>query len=144
MSSSFTWAHRQFAVSDNKVDEDQRMVEDLIVPSSITSQFLPPSSSVVVPHFTSQPSSAAPESSFPFTDPFYIAQCEAAQNCNPRSHSAFSQSGLPSQQSTFVVQGPFLRRCDIHAPLPPFTGYPFMFCDDISRFQPLGKVADGG
>jgi hypothetical protein len=151
MSSSFTWAHvaelhRQFAVSQNidtdDVDEDERMVEDLLVPSSplstncLTSQLLLPSTA------PTQPCCATPESIFASTDPFYIAQSEAARSCSTRSHSPFSKFGLPSQQSPFVVQEPFPRRRDIHSAPPPLSGYPFMFCDNISRFQPLRKVAD--
>jgi hypothetical protein len=166
MSSSFTWAHvaelhRQFAASQNldisvvdntdEVDEDERMVEDLLVPSSplstnrLSSQVLLPSSSVTVPQFTSQPCCATTESSpssFASTDPFYIAQSEAVRGCSTRSRSAFSQFGLPSQQSPFVMQEPFPFRHEIHSAPPPLSGYPYTFCD--SRFQPLRKMADGG
>lgn len=165
MSSSFTWAHvtelhRQIAVSHNvdtsvlhsndEVDEDERMVEDLLAQSSplstcrLTSQLLPPPASVTISQYTSQSSCSTPESfssSFTSTDPFYIAQCEAGRNC--RSHSVFSQSGLPSQQSSFVMSEPSPRRRETHS-ASPLSGYSCTFCGNVSRFRPLRKMADGG
>ena len=120
MSPRFTWVHmtelqRQFAVSSDGKDEleDERMVEELLVPSSpvsanaSTSQFSPPSSSVLIPQRVSMqcytPTEPSP-SSFTSTDPFYLAQSEAMQSCSTPPRSTFAQFGLPSQQSPFVMQ----------------------------------------
>jgi len=96
----------------DEMDEDEQMVEDLVTPSS------PMSTSAAVPNFTishhrrSSTSSHAgithnsyPESSpaslFTTTDPFYIAQLQAAQNPQPAT-SIFAQSGRPAQHSPFL------------------------------------------
>lgn len=98
---------------DNRSDmeEDERMVEDLLVPSS------PMSANPSSPHFSAPLPGSAPQyhpyitpeyesasSSFTSVDPFYLAQTQAAQNYNvAASQSAFSQYGRPTQQSPFVT-----------------------------------------
>ena len=128
-SSSFSWGageaqrvprwHIDDTVKEIDDFEDERMVEDILIPSS-------PVSSVSSPAFTHQPSlrthrpqnrnnptspptspSFATESSmFTATDPFYLAQMQAMQAHNASSSpSIFSQLGRPSQHSPFVNQG---------------------------------------
>ena len=167
MSSSFTWAHvadlhRQFAVSQNvdtpvldgsdEVDKDERMVEDLLVPSSplstnqLTSQLLLPPAPVAISQYTSHPyySTLDSPSSFTSTDPFYIAQSEAGRNCSTLSRSTISQLEPPSQQSPFVISEPFPHRRETHSSPLPLSGYSYTLSGNLSRFQPLTKVADGG
>jgi len=141
MSSSFTWAQiTETPVMDNmnEVEEDERMVEDLVIPSSplcLNSPLLLPPSSVAIHQFgASQASSycsatGSSSSSFPSTDPFYMAQSEATLSSSPRSHSAFAQFGLPSQQSAFLAQEPLLQCGEIHPALPPLPGYPRTYHD---------------
>ncbi|PSS32005.1 hypothetical protein PHLCEN_2v2247 [Hermanssonia centrifuga] len=100
-------------------DDDERMVEDLLFPSSpITSSATPQYSSSQASHpsppnfnmpsrkasFTSPYSTThydlPPNASiFATTDPFYLAQLQAAQKPTP---SFFSQFGNPTQQSPFL------------------------------------------
>lgn len=112
-----------------EMDEDERMVEDLLVPSSpisanaTSSHF--PASQYPSPPSTSPPSAFSnhhmgrkyntPPSSYPSnqheyppmntslfttTDPFYLAQLQASQK---PSSSYFAHAGRPSQQSPFVM-----------------------------------------
>ena len=83
----------------DEMDEDERMVEDLLVPSS----------PMTSPSFTYTPRSpqsynsyneASSGSSFTSTDPFYLAQVQASQNPQP-THS-FTQSGRPAHTSPFL------------------------------------------
>jgi hypothetical protein len=97
----------------DEMDEDEQMVEDLVTPSSpmATSANVPnftfshhqrsPSSSSRSPITSTQNSySEAPSASlFTATDPFYIAQLQAAQT--PQT-SIFAQSGRPAQHSPFL------------------------------------------
>lgn len=101
-------------------DDDERMVEDLLFPSSpaasgaTPAQFAPTQAPASPSHFSkharksslSTPFSqmhydmpAANTSIFATTDPFYLAQMQAAQSTAP---SFFSQYGKPSQQSSFL------------------------------------------
>jgi hypothetical protein len=113
---------------DTDMEEDERMVEELLIPSSpvssnsfykpSTPQFSTPfmSSSPVASSFqsnytfpsthstlsSSSQSHSDPSSVFTSTDPFYIAQLQASQSFNNSSpQSAFSQNGQISQNSPF-------------------------------------------
>ncbi|KAF8911917.1 hypothetical protein CPB85DRAFT_638896 [Mucidula mucida] len=94
-SSSFSWgqamdAHRRQSADEFMRDsddmEDERMVEDLLVPSS--------------PGGSKTRKSASDSSLFTSTDPFYIAQLQAMQQ-NAPPQSVFTQFGRPSQHSPF-------------------------------------------
>ncbi|KAK0206102.1 hypothetical protein DFS33DRAFT_1312301 [Desarmillaria ectypa] len=114
-SSSFCWgqtmgqpsSRRQTdeVMRDSDELEDERMVEDLLLPSSpiSASQFAVPSQSR--PQHKSQKSTgfsaSSAESNFTTTDPFYIAQLQAMQYNSPPP-SVFSQLGRPAQQSPFM------------------------------------------
>lgn len=128
-SSSFSWgqmmdahaAQRHTSWREDAMDdmEDERMVEDLLVPSSPASassstaghypypQHTPSRSrSQSKSHRTFSPSTSsfpAETSHFTTTDPFYIAQLQNSQN-HHSSPSVFSQIGNPSQQSPFLSQ----------------------------------------
>jgi hypothetical protein len=134
-SSSFSWGQVmdvQQRLSRRNTDdmmdhdaEDERMVEEILIPSS------PPSASYSAPFvFQQQLSNASPKpqsrghhnrftspapsspnsvadasSSFTSTDPFYLAQLQAMQN-QTHTPSSFSQLGRPAQQSPFMQQQP--------------------------------------
>ncbi|SJL01549.1 uncharacterized protein ARMOST_04871 [Armillaria ostoyae] len=114
-SSSFSWgqamgqssSRRQTdeVMRDSDELEDERMVEDLLLPSSpiSASHFAVPSQSR--PQHKSQKSTGfsanSSESNFTTTDPFYMAQLQAMQYNSPPP-SVFSQLGRPVQQSPFV------------------------------------------
>ena len=110
---------------DTDMEEDERMVEELLIPSSpVSSNSFYKSST---PHFATpfMPSSPAtsslqnnhtfpshsmtqphsdPSSVFTSTDPFYIAQLQASQTFNNSSpQSVFSQNGHISQSSPFTA-----------------------------------------
>jgi hypothetical protein len=103
----------------DEVDEDERMVEDLLLPPSPTSSTTQPQPFSFSQHqtpftfssHTSQPTSApayscaaeASNSLFTSTDPFYIAQSQASQNFNSPSSSFLAQAGLPAQHSPFLI-----------------------------------------
>ncbi|KAG6836921.1 hypothetical protein H0H93_001287 [Arthromyces matolae] len=87
------------------VDEDERMVEDLLVPRSPSTsalQFTLPLSSWSKTHYPSsiQPSDSV--SSFTSTDPFYLAQVQA-QHQNSSTYSQFTELGKLPQQSPFAA-----------------------------------------
>ena len=112
------------------MDEDERMVEDLLCPSSpatanaASSHFFPAHPHQSAPPFNTSeglkglPASYAPHgvplelpsppntSVFATTDPFYLAQLQASQQ--RASVSYFANAGRPSPQSPFVLteQGP--------------------------------------
>ena len=103
---------------DTDMEEDERMVEELLIPSSpvssnsfyksSTPQFSTPfmPSSPVTSSFQTFPSASHsdPSSVFTSTDPFYIAQLQASQSFNNASpQSVFSQNGHISQNSPFAV-----------------------------------------
>ncbi|RDB20470.1 hypothetical protein Hypma_012385 [Hypsizygus marmoreus] len=95
-SSSSSWSLEGSSYDGrDDMEEDERMVEDLLVPRSPTSK-----THYYSPH--NQPTSES-SSSFTSTDPFYIAQCQA-QNHNTSPHSPFAQLGRPTQQSPFTSQ----------------------------------------
>ncbi|KAF5388140.1 hypothetical protein D9615_000019 [Tricholomella constricta] len=93
-----------FNLTDN-TEEDERMVEDLLIPCSPMSmnplQFsLPFSAGSKSHHLSNNQTSETHSSLFTSTDPFYIAQSQA-QYQNPAPHSAFTQLGQLSHQSPF-------------------------------------------
>jgi hypothetical protein len=96
--------------------EDERMVEDILIPASPTS--MPNSASIFSSqqqsptwagslHHRSFPASSPsfPNDMFTAADPFYNAQLQALQN-HTSSTSAMAQMGRPSQQSPFIAQCP--------------------------------------
>ncbi|KAG7096580.1 hypothetical protein E1B28_003999 [Marasmius oreades] len=94
--------------------EDERMVEDILVPSSPAPAGAPifstqplsrtsRSHSSAIPLSPSSPTFVSDTSSFTSTDPFYLAQLQAMQTTASPS-SVFTQLGRPSQQSPFVNQ----------------------------------------
>ncbi|KAJ7122829.1 hypothetical protein C8R44DRAFT_621711 [Mycena epipterygia] len=116
-SSSFSWGqmidpsrHSEPAPRRNtedhfrdEMEEDERMVEDLLIPTSPMSP-KQQNSAAVRSHQTSPtyPSSETSPSLFTTTDPFYMAQLQAAQNYGVSPSSVFSQAAFPSQQSPFM------------------------------------------
>ncbi|KAG6813188.1 hypothetical protein H0H92_013308 [Tricholoma furcatifolium] len=79
------------------MEEDERMVEDLLIPRS-------PSSSTL--QFSRWPKNASEvTSSFATTDPFYLAQFQT-QHQNNTPYSAFTELGKLPQQSPFNVSSP--------------------------------------
>jgi hypothetical protein len=98
-----------FQSRKDDMDEDERMVEDLLIPSS------PASPPMQTPLYSGQfdfghtqidqsMSDNLTNSSFATTDPFFLAQCQALEK-PAQSHSFFSQLGRPVQQSPFLSQG---------------------------------------
>ena len=112
---------------DTDMEEDERMVEELLIPSSpvisspLNSLYRPttpthfiPSSPLspsfqnghAFPSTMTSPSQPHPDPSsvFTSTDPFYIAQLQASQSFNNSSpQSVFSQNGRISQGSPFAI-----------------------------------------
>lgn len=107
---------------DTDMEEDERMVEELLIPSSPVSSnsfyksgtphFSMPSSPVAsslqnihtFPSTSMSQSHPDPSSVFTSTDPFYIAQLQASQSFNHSSpQSVFSQNGHMSQSSPFTT-----------------------------------------
>jgi len=92
---------------NDSMEEDEQIVEAHLLSSSspmsansASSQFLTSSPRSISQHpsyMTTEP----PSSSFTTTDPFYVAQAQAAQNY---PQSPFSQYGHPSQQSPFMIK----------------------------------------
>lgn len=95
--------------------EDERMVEDLLIPSSpvypsSTSSYSQPNSKPQTkspmgfsPSSPSLYSASESPSTFTSTDPFYLAQLQSMQH-NSTPTSVFSQLGHPAQQSPFMQQ----------------------------------------
>ncbi|KAJ3713863.1 hypothetical protein FB446DRAFT_757841 [Lentinula raphanica] len=141
-SSSFSWGQvldvqQRLSRRDEMIDdvEDERMVEDILVPSSPASNGYSASHSqpLAYPHSQkshhkghysrttssfppspSFPSSVSDSSSFTATDPFYLAQLQAMQNSS--APSALSQFGMPAQQSPFMQQQPRKENFSFSAP----------------------------
>ncbi|KAF8906754.1 hypothetical protein CPB84DRAFT_1769554 [Gymnopilus junonius] len=95
----------------DETEEDERMVEELLIPMSPASSSIPTSPSNSTPHLFSysntysdpRPSSPA-TSLFTTTDPFYIAQLQAlSQQSQPQTQTVFAQNGRLSQSSPFAV-----------------------------------------
>ncbi|KAJ7162615.1 hypothetical protein C8R43DRAFT_303884 [Mycena crocata] len=127
-SSSFSWGqmidpsrHSELPPRRNtedhfrdEMEEDERMVEDLLIPASPMSPKQQPTAAVrsqqTSPSYpaTYQPSDTS-SSLFTTTDPFYMAQLQAAQNYSVAPPSVFSQAAFPSQQSPFMMHSNFQR-----------------------------------
>lgn len=79
------------------------MVEDLLIPTSPMSPNQQNSAAARSQQTSpTYPSSEASPSLFTTTDPFYMAQLQAAQNYGVAPSSIFSQTAFPSQQSPFM------------------------------------------
>jgi hypothetical protein len=85
------------------------MVEDLLIPNS-PMPVSPKQQSPAAGRTQQQsPATESPQSLFATTDPFYIAQLQAAQNYGVSPPSVFSQAAFPSQQSPFMMHSNFQR-----------------------------------
>ncbi|KAJ6567266.1 hypothetical protein DFH09DRAFT_832766, partial [Mycena vulgaris] len=121
-SASFSWGqmidpsrHSESAPRRNtedhfrdEMEEDERMVEDLLIPTSPMSPKQQQHSGAGRAQQSSPtyPASEAAPSLFTTTDPFYMAQLQAAQNY-VAPPSVFSQAAFPSQQSPFMMHSNF-------------------------------------
>ncbi|PPQ99683.1 hypothetical protein CVT26_009109 [Gymnopilus dilepis] len=105
------------------MEEDERMVEELLIPASPTLGSVsgshygnPPATfSLTTAHNTdsnmysvcerpSEPSPTSPSTSaFTSTDPFYLAQLQALANPTPQPQSIFAQNGRLAQNSPFAL-----------------------------------------
>ncbi|THU78785.1 hypothetical protein K435DRAFT_699432 [Dendrothele bispora CBS 962.96] len=92
--------------------EDERMVEDLLIPSSpvcpssmasLNQTTAKPQNKGSMSFSPSSPQLNAESSTFASTDPFYLAQLQSMQQNTPPP-SVFSQLGRPAQQSPFMQQ----------------------------------------
>jgi hypothetical protein len=94
----------------DETEEDERMVEDLLIP---TSPMSPKQQTAAAGRSQQQSSPTYPPSDssslFTTTDPFYMAQLQAAQNYGVAPPSVFSQAAFPTQQSPFMVHSNFQR-----------------------------------
>jgi len=103
---------------EHEMEEDERMVEDLLIPTSPMS-----SPMSAKPHTPAKQTSVSayptsPDTSlFTTTDPFYIAQLQAAQNYGVSPPSVFSQAAFPSQQSPFMIHSNFQHHNPAQNPL---------------------------
>lgn len=117
----------EYSRTNDDMEDDERMVEELLIPSSPMATYPTPSPSAhhcMSSNFYAPPASptyfttcmypAPPAMSepapslFTSTDPFYMAQVQAAQNNYSSSQqSVFAQSGCPSQGSPFIRQQQF-------------------------------------
>ncbi|KAJ7283400.1 hypothetical protein C8J57DRAFT_1120892 [Mycena rebaudengoi] len=147
-SASFSWGqmidsarHSDSTSRRNSEDhemEDERMVEDLLIPTSPMSA----NPSTASAHFSipqsstgrtqnsppKYPSYEPTPSLFTTTDPFYIEQLQAAQNYSAAPPSMFSQAAFPSQQSPFIHSSNFQRHnapANSHALFAAATSSPF-------------------
>jgi hypothetical protein len=102
----------------DETEEDERMVEDLLIPTSPMSA-KQQNAGAGRPQQTSPTysSSEAAPSLFTTTDPFYMAQLQAAQNYGVAPPSVFSQAAFPSQQSPFMMHTNFQRHNPSQKPL---------------------------
>ncbi|KAF7331721.1 hypothetical protein MKEN_00051900 [Mycena kentingensis (nom. inval.)] len=92
--------------SEIEMDEDERMVEDILMPSSPV-QPQSPSTPVHTQPFPSSTQADASPSLFAATDPFYLAQVQATQSYSVphiRTSSVFAQAAFPTTQSPFFMQ----------------------------------------
>ncbi|KAJ6516284.1 hypothetical protein C8R45DRAFT_959599 [Mycena sanguinolenta] len=95
----------------DEMEEDERMVEDLLIPTSPMSSPMSAKPHTPQSQQTSPTYPASPETSlFTTTDPFYIAQSQAAQHYGVSPPSVFSQAAFPSQQSPFFIHSNFQPR----------------------------------
>ncbi|KAJ7229063.1 hypothetical protein GGX14DRAFT_616588 [Mycena pura] len=99
----------------DEMEEDERMVEDLLLPNSPMSakpQTPTSTASQAQQGYASDPS----PSQFTTTDPFYLAQLQAAQNYGV-APSVFSQAAFPSAQSPFMIHTNLQRHNPVQNPL---------------------------
>ncbi|KAJ7762836.1 hypothetical protein DFH07DRAFT_813690 [Mycena maculata] len=130
-SASFSWGqmvdssrYSELAPRRNPEDhsqdetEDERMVEDLLIPTSpMSPKQQTPAAGRSQQSSPSYTSSDASPSLFTTTDPFYIAQLQAAQNYGVSPPSVFSQAAFPSQQSPFFIHPNYQRHSNAQNPL---------------------------
>ncbi len=109
---SISCAHHHNYISDT-MEEDERMVEELLLPSpNPASNSVPTTSSFTPSHphaHLPPPSSCTPSNTlFTTTDPFYLSQLQNSQQAfapNPAvPQSIFAQNGKISQGSRFALQ----------------------------------------
>lgn len=111
---NFNHAHQRDCDMDD-MDEDERMVEELLLSTSPPSQFAPRHShqraNSISGNITSAPIPSSPtihsDGHFATSDPFYLAQLQQlqqqqAQNPFTTTSSIFGQLGKPTQQSPFA------------------------------------------
>jgi len=122
-STSFSWGQmvdpmRQFDLTPRRntddhyrdeMEEDERMVEDLLIPTSPVSPKQQQQQSPTAGRSQQSSPSETTQSLFATTDPFYIAQLQATQSYGVSPPSVFSQSAFPSQQSPFMIHSNFQR-----------------------------------
>ncbi|KAJ6538937.1 hypothetical protein B0H19DRAFT_1176262 [Mycena capillaripes] len=102
----------------DETEEDERMVEDLLIPNSpMSAKQQSPAAGRPQQTSPTYPPSESPQSLFATTDPFYIAQLQAAQNYGVSPPSVFSQAAFPSQQSPFMMHSNFQRHNPTQNPL---------------------------
>ncbi|KAG6896868.1 hypothetical protein C0992_005559 [Termitomyces sp. T32_za158] len=88
----------------DEMEEDERMVEDLLLPRSPNSsalQFSLQSQSRSTSHLSSNNQTSDSPSSFTSTDPFYLAQLQA-QHQSSNTYSPLAELGKLPQQSPFA------------------------------------------
>ncbi|KAG6853226.1 hypothetical protein C0991_005893 [Blastosporella zonata] len=104
MSAPTSWS---FDSSRDDMEEDERMVEDLLIPRSPTASTLQYSlSSWSKSHYTSSNQTSDSSSSFTTTDPFYLAQFQGQHQKTAPTYSAFAELGKLPQQSPFSPASP--------------------------------------
>ncbi|KAL1753789.1 hypothetical protein FB107DRAFT_276366 [Schizophyllum commune] len=102
---SNNWRNTETFAQDDDM-EDERMVEDLLLPSQHQARS-PPQSPVPSKPFPAFPFSSPTSPLFPETtsfatsDPFFLAQAQA--QAAPMPSTFFAQNGRPSQQSPFLM-----------------------------------------
>jgi hypothetical protein len=124
----------------NEMDEDERVVNNLLLPSptfpdTAAQPFSlphhqplshqPPSTT----YFCASTAETSSASLFASTDPFYIAQLQATENYTSSPPSLLSQAGLPAQHSPFLIHHP-------HYQLPHCEGHGYLSRADISVGNP--------
>ncbi|KAH9843745.1 uncharacterized protein C8Q71DRAFT_852266 [Rhodofomes roseus] len=153
-SSSAANATQLRGIDENKqdvdaMDEDERMVEDMLFASPVNNGFSNPAlpsspatySGMVsrrpsVPHVSSTFDMAPAElpspntSHFATTDPFFIAQMQAAQAPAP---SFFAHAGCPSAHSPFTLQSAFGQHA--HHPIASEVDPAHMFASSPAAFS---------
>lgn len=103
-------------IDEHEMEEDERMVEDLLIPTSPMSS--PMSATPQTPAAGRSQHPASPDTSlFTTQDPFYLAQSQAAQNYGVSPPSVFSQAAFPSHQSPFLIHSNFQRHNPAQNPL---------------------------
>ncbi|KAF9448464.1 hypothetical protein P691DRAFT_669371 [Macrolepiota fuliginosa MF-IS2] len=127
-SSNYSFSHMATRASDD-MDDDERMVEELLMPSSPVAtpsnpqfqyssapqQSMSPAPNHLSSYFPVSAESSAPQSVFTSTDPFYLAAMQQQQQ-QQQSASFFAQNGRLAQNSPFFVRQPPQHR-ENHHPL---------------------------